>query len=170
MTGGKQNNFTEVEWQTPFKVNLIEQRLGKFAEKPGIYIISIARHISRIGETDEKGILYIGSSLNIGNRLNQFWNAEHPASGVLWVHLPLAQLIFRKEIETRSDVEKLIEDLEIRVAVPVKRHQLREAERVALFAYMFRFGELPPLNFNIPGGRWEKPEQKALAWGERGIL
>jgi hypothetical protein len=170
MTGGKQRSFTEVEWQTPFKVNLIDQKLEKYYEKPGTYIISMRdRPIHRVGGIDENGILYIGSSLKIGSRLNLFWNADHPASGLLWVHQDLAQLIFQKQIKTRSEVEKLIANLEIRVAIPIKRNQLKDAERATLLAYMMRFGELPPLNFNIPGGRWEKPDQKEIAWGERGV-
>jgi len=170
MALSKKRNFIEVDWQNPFKVNLIEKKLGEFYEKPGIYIIRIDRHIPRMGGTDKKGILYIGSSRKIGNRIDSFWNAAHQASGVLWVHPRLAKLVFKKEIKDKSKVERLIEELEIKLAVPIRRQELKLAEKAALFAYMFQFGELPPLNFTIPGGRWEEPQNKELAWGKQGIL
>jgi hypothetical protein len=59
--------------------------------KPGIYIVPNLKRIRRIGGFDPKGILYVGKSDNLQERLRRFWSAYHPASGLLWDHPQIAQ-------------------------------------------------------------------------------
>ena len=118
---------------------------------------------------DKKAVIYIGKSSDLAVRLNDFWNAVHPASATLWEIIPMAKIYLGNQITNSKDIISPLSQLLIKVALPIKSYQLDEAERSVFFAYLWRFGELPPLNFSIPGGRWENQSVEGIAWGEKAI-
>ena len=113
---------------------------------------------------------YFFFSGNLRNRIWQFWDANHTASGFLWTHPSIARLVLGQPIRTVSDVEKHVGKLRVRYATPVRGQQLLRAERAILFAYVNAFGEAPPLNLSL-ARRWEAtPTSQDLRWAEKGIL
>ena len=138
-------------------------------EKPGIYIIRLGHAIRRIARNDPMGTLYIGKSLRIRNRLNQFWNCTHPASGFLWKHRKTASMISGSRIQSDNDVVQFIERMTVRLVTPLSKQFVDDAERAVLHEYLFLFGELPPLNNSLPR-RWSSiPSKGDLEWAKKGI-
>lgn len=157
-------------WQPAFQIYSIDEDWETVSAKPGVYIIRTNKAIERIAARDGKGIIYIGKSLRVRERLWQFWYSNHPASGLLWDNLPLARLVLGKEVKNKIDYDKKIGALTVKIASPINRDDLDKAERAVLFAYLFNFGELPPLNFSL-GRRWDdKPHINELKWGRKGIF
>jgi len=137
--------------------------------RPGIYIIMNLKRLRRIGGVDPKGILYVGKSGNLQNRLGQFWNANHPASGLLWDHPLIARNCLAKQAVSQKDVGNLLGKLYVKF-LPLTSKEIDKAERALLFAYMYKFGEPPPLNFNLPGHWKEKPDIIQLLWAKKAIM
>ena len=138
---------------------------------PGVYIIMRGPPIPRIGGTDNKGIIYIGKSKILLDRLWSFWRVRnHIASDFLCAHPTIAQTILNnKQIKKEADVEKSLGNLRVRYCAPIEDSFLEEAEGTLFFAYIGHFGEAPPLNLNLPG-RWNKlPTKQALQWAREGL-
>ena len=57
------------EWIKPFQLASLESDWGNKPASAGIYIIRCAREIHRAGGNDKRGILYIGQSRNLRDRL-----------------------------------------------------------------------------------------------------
>jgi hypothetical protein len=165
------NDYTHINWRKwiPFESLDNEQQWNKLNSAPGVYIIRRKKPIQRIGGQDNKGIMYIGKSPDLAIKLDDFWNAVHPASATLWEIVPMAKIFLGDEIRDSQDIISSLSQLLIKVALPIKSYQLDEAERSVFFAYLWHFGELPPLNFSIPGGRWENQSVEGIAWGEKAI-
>ena len=118
---------------------------------------------------DPAGILYVGQSLCLRDRLWNFWYAQHEASGILWDIPQVARAIFSTPVCTSREVDPLIASMMVRVATPIPHKMLNQAERAVLYAYTLRFGEPPPLNSCLPD-RWSKaPKTGALRWAEKGL-
>jgi hypothetical protein len=147
-----------------------EETWDRIPPKPGIYVVKSGRRIPRLAGNDVNGILYIGKSLLVKNRIWGFWAIEqHPASDMLWQYPKLAATIFNKPCRTVKKVENLVGDLYVRISTPVPRAQLGEAERAVLFAYFEKYHELPPLNSCFPE-RWSRPPGAIIKrWAEKGI-
>jgi len=158
-----------VNWRSPFIINFLETHWDDMPSKSGIYIIWCGRSIPRAGAVDKKGILYVGKSSNLRNRLWDFWYANHPASGMLWAYPKIATTILKKTCRNKKDVEYYLGKLTVRVAYPMPKAMLEVGERAVLYAYFLRFGELPPLNSSLPK-RWrEIPSASNLRWASRGL-
>jgi hypothetical protein len=138
--------------------------------KPGIYVVKSGLKIQRLAGSDDNGILYIGKSMLVKNRIYNFYDIQqHPASDMLWQYPKLAATIFKKPCRTTKKVENLVGELYVRISTPIPRGQLGEAERAVLFAYFEKYHELPPLNSNFPE-RWKKaPRANLRRWANRGI-
>lgn len=164
-------NYFDLPWDEWFPINSLnnEQKWDNLTSKSGIYLISRQEPVQRIGGVDIRGIVYIGKSLNLVKRLDGFWNANHPASGILWENLSMAKIFIGQQVNDQKDVAMALSQFRIRAAFPIKRNQLVEAERSVIMAYLLRFGEPPPLNFSIPGGRWKIHSDQGIAWGKKAI-
>jgi len=126
--------------------------------------------IHRVRGKDLAGILYIGKAKNLQRRLYQFWNGYHSASGFLYQHPSIASKLFKKKIGSEDDIYKSLGKLSFRASYPINKRSLGRAERAALFAYVKRYGEPPPLNLNL-AKRWkDPPPANDIRWAERGIL
>jgi hypothetical protein len=157
-------------WLKPFRIEELDDNWNKMPSTPGVYIIFSKKRLQRVGGVEPAGILYVGKSGILRNRLWQFWDARHPASGLLWDHPKVASKIFGKKLTRKKDVDPFLGNLIVRVATPIRgKRKLEAAEKALLFAYMNRFGELPPLNFSLPG-HWDKaPGRRELRWAEEGL-
>jgi len=153
----------QAKWSKPNPIH----KIGA-PSKPGIYIIMSLRPVRRIGGIDPKGILYVGQSGALQGRLDQFWSAYHPASGLLWDHPEIARNYLGKRCSSQDAVGNLLGNLYAKI-MPLASKELDKAERALLFAYVYRFGEPPHLNFNLPGHWEKKPDKKELQWAKRGI-
>jgi hypothetical protein len=158
-------------WAKPFPIELIEAEWETIPATSGIYVIMTRKPIRRVGGFDRRGILYVGKAIVLRERLDKFWNADHIASDFLRMNLSVAEIILRKKMTKEDDLYPLLAKLYARIATPIKRgKELDMAERAILFAYMNRFGELPPLNFSIRA-RWkDKPSKDDLRWAGKTII
>jgi hypothetical protein len=158
-------------WSSYFQLKDLdeEETWDGIPPKPGIYVVKSGLKIQRLAGSDDNGILYIGKSLLVKNRIWDFWYIQHPASDMLWQYPKLAATIFKKPCRTTKRVENLVGDLYVRISTPIPRGQLDEAERAVLFAYFDKYHELPPLNSSLPE-RWGKePRVNLRRWADRGI-
>ncbi len=155
-------------WEKPFVLREIEKH--DLNAKSGIYVIGTGRPINRMLATDPNGILYIGKSVNLQNRVWAFQDWGHDASEFLceinWV---CEKILEANYPECQREVEKncRVKDCLVHI-VSVERTLLSEAEHAALFAYLQNFGEYPPLNLSAPN-RWHKPVDEDIHWAERGL-
>jgi hypothetical protein len=138
--------------------------------KVGVYVVYTGKTIQRAGGPDKKGILYIGKSLVLRNRLYNFWYVQHPASGLLWTYPKLTQLILNETCNSKKKVEDLIGGFKAVVATPIPKNLLDQAEKSAMYAYFLHYGELPPLNFNFPMKWADSPEKKLIHWAEKMLI
>ena len=158
------------KWTNSFLVKEIDEKWENIPLKSGIYILRCTRSISRIAGKDQSGILYVGKSTKIRQRLTQLWNCNHPATGFLWKHPEIASFISGQQIRSKKEVENFVASLSLKYALIGTRDQLASAERAVLHSYLFRYGELPPLNFSLPE-RWKQvPQKRHLKWAEIGII
>lgn len=156
-------------WCEPFLVKSLHDRWESAPGTPGVYVISCGRPLRRVGAVDSAGILYVGKSLCLKDRLWSYWEVQHEASAILWEIPQIASMIFAAGVRRRRDVERLIGSSMVRVATPIRQEFLDEAERAVLYAYTLRFGEPPPLNSTLPGRWTATPKKTALRWAEQGL-
>ena len=148
-------------WQRPFRLSTLYEDWDNAPTYSGVYIISGDREIPRVAGTDRRGILYIGKSTILRDRLWGFWYADHEASSYLWADLKLAGLVLGVKTLTTKQLENRLGELKARVA-KVEKKYLAPAEKAALYAYASRYGELPPLNATLPR-RWsERPDARLI--------
>jgi hypothetical protein len=156
-------------WLPSFKIADLNNIWDKAPSKAGIYVISCGRQLARVGGNDPAGIIYVGKSLCVRDRLWTYWEAEHEASGILWDIPEVAGAIFGKRVRSSDDVTPLIEQSIVWIASPIPRTKLDAAERAVLFIYTLRFGELPPLNSTLPDRWGKKPSKASLEWGSQAL-
>lgn len=132
-------------WQGVYAVRLIEAQ----SEKP----IPIGRFLA----IDEKGILLIGTSNDVGGRLGKFYHSylEDARTHSEGRRLHLVRMLsrFEEEIYPGASMQfnvKRISD---------KEHAKNEEEKL-LKSYFVRFGELPPLNSAVG--------KKRVLWADSG--
>ena len=153
------------------KLITIDEAYKNATEGPGIYVISQRTNINRIIGNDPKGILYVGKSIKLKQRLNQFIKYYHPASGILWEHKKIAMMIFDDDCKKEADLNDKLGILSVRIAETSSsdKEVLDRHERAVLFAYLLKHGETPPLNSSIPG-KWNTPPiESDQEWGRKGL-
>ena len=157
-------------WSELVRIKTLETNWDKFPTTAGIYIIRCGKDIHRAGGLDRNGILYIGKSLKLRNRLWQFWYLNHPASWFIWKNPKIAKTMLGKNYSNKKNIEIQLGELFLNTASPISSKVLSAAERAVLYAYAYKFGELPPLNSSLPD-RWaERASSEAdLKWALKGI-
>jgi len=159
------------EWQESFRIDSLYTDWDDMPATPSVYLIRRRRPVNRVGGTDARGILYIGRSVNLRERLWQFWYANHHTASVyLWCNPTLARGVLGRRCSSHKDVEDALGRLFARIATPVPKRQLEGAERALLYQYVRRYGELPPLNFVLPGKYVRCPGEARLKWADAGLL
>jgi len=156
-------------WGEPFCIESLYDRWDTAPSTAGIYVIGCGRPLNRVGRLDPAGIIYVGKSRCLRDRLWTYWYVQHEASGILWENLQLAEALFGKPVRAVTDVVLLIGQSIARVSTPIPPHDLDVAERAVLYAYTLRFGEPPPLNAALPGRWMTAPTAEKLRWAEQGL-
>ncbi|MFD1314236.1 GIY-YIG nuclease family protein [Namhaeicola litoreus] len=112
--------------------------------RPGVYRIYWIKNgkrqpIKRFMGSDKTGLIYIGESINIRKRLNEFRNAAFGKSQESHVG---GKKIFRLDI-LKSHIQKKDLFFEFEYTEP---NEHRDRENQLLEHYKQKFGEVPPLN------------------------
>lgn len=151
------------QWSKPFRVDSVGEETMIVPSGPGIYMIISKKPLHRVGGIDCQGILYVGKAFSLRDRLKKFWYVDHIASYFLWENLEVAKKIFRNSALSKKDLDSYLGSLYAMVC-PVNKINLASAERAVLFCYLYNFGELPPLNFNLSKRSGSKPEKQLFHW------
>ena len=134
----------EINWH-----NLKDLAVRKFNDiqsVPGIYFVRWSKNgkpisIPRLGGFDHKGILYIGSAVNLRRRVRELWKG---INGQVEAHTVGKTIIFCKifEIVNLSEYEISWEEL--------KTHENAIGQEwAAMKSYADKYKESPPLNLGI---------------------
>jgi hypothetical protein len=89
---------------------------------------------------------------------------------MLWDFPKVARALLRSNSVAAFDRGREIGRLRAKVAYPIRPVDLNRFERALIFAYFYRYAELPPLNASMPK-RWHivRPSRKLIDWASRGI-
>lgn len=157
------------EWKEPFRLASLDDEWDDRPSTAGVYVIQCGRPLDRVGGTDKNGIVYIGKSSNLRDRLWMYWYAEHDASACLWSDLKQAARLLGKKSLSKKQLEEALGSFTARTATPLESRYLQIAERATLYVYAQAFGELPPTNFAMPD-RWGiKPNDRWMNWARLGL-
>lgn len=159
------------KWKGVFRVDIIDEA-KHYDDKdvPGIYVIRRKKPVQRVGGVDRRGILYIGQANDLAWRLDLFHYAGHKVSWFLFRKRHIAKMILGQKIKDDQHLYFLLGTLTVKAAYPLRKKSLDKAERAVLFAYLEKFGELPPLNSNLPGSQKTNPDKQDLIWARKGII
>jgi len=160
------------KWKAPFRIDAVDKIDKEWDAKavPGVYVIRKKNSIPRIGGIDKNGILYIGQAYNLAQRLNLYQYAGHKATYFLLRQSQIACRILGEKWRSDKELYSILGSLKAKSVYPLSKKSLNKAERAILFAYLKKFGELPPLNSNLPGSQKVNPDKAELRWAMKGIL
>lgn len=140
------------EWSDWLDIIFIED-LKDLYEWPGVYKIRLANsrgcpiEIGRLLGKDKDGTLMIGESGKVATRISQFYDAYE---GYNWHHYEAETLFliryktkFRKGIYNDCKIQFAARKLNDRI-------EAKKEEEIMLKSYFRKYGELPPLNRNLP--------------------
>jgi|GEM_PF-5116333 len=153
------------DWIKNKKLSTVNSEWSRWSESSGIYIVSRDSPVDRVFEQDSSGILYIGKAKNLRERVHQFYRSDHNASWFLYCHRDLARKYISSEITDHEEkVAPYVGQLNISYAEANDEAHAEEIERVAIFSYVKKFGEVPPLNNSIPDRYSEPPNDVQVKW------
>src|SRR5438876_11941230 len=95
-------------WLPAFKIKDLEDGWDEAPATAGIYVISCGTPIQRLGSIDQAGIIYIGQSLCLRDRLWAYWYAQHEASGMLWDLPEVAGAIIGRRLRSSKSVDPFL--------------------------------------------------------------
>ena len=107
--------------------------------RSGVYQIlwfkdNAPKQIGRLLHTDKRGIISIGSSLNLKRRLSQFIRAR----GIGWGHSSGSRIYW-------YELDDILGEMDLRFKV-MYANDFTVKESKLLIGYTDKFGELPPMN------------------------
>src|SRR5262249_48018763 len=105
-------------WCEAFFIESLEEGWENAPSTAGIYVIGCGRSLNRVGRLDPGGIIYVGKSRCLRDRLWIYWEAQHEASGLLWDIPQIAGALFGMHDHAVPDVAKLIGRSIARVSTP----------------------------------------------------
>ncbi len=155
------------EWLDWKDITLIEQLKGDY-KYPGVYAIrlvdseGIPVEIGRFLGVNTSGILDVGKSNDVGNRIWEFYHTSN--GGTKYNHsegerLHLIRFVteFQKSIYRDSELQFTSRRL------PTELEAKHEEERL-LKCYFIKYGELPPLNCQVNDIKfnWKNPDCSAI--------
>lgn len=121
---------------------LTEENIHQIPETLGVYQVKLPRKIHRLLGTDNNGIMVIGFSKNLSNRLDAFYKSIRPITeyktgfhgeGVRFCKLKLYKIFKVERFLFRYKTTKTIK-------------KAKKLEALELEKYQWLYGELPPLN------------------------
>jgi len=132
-------------------VELASRGFRNVPEKAGVYMILWVKNrkpvtIQRIRGSDERGILYIGSAVNLRRRMRELWRSIQIVRRLKTYpeeHTFGATLLY-------TGLHDVIADQELYICFKVlNKQEAKKMEKEELLKYTRRYGEPPPLNLNI---------------------
>jgi hypothetical protein len=135
-----------------------------FKTEPGVYRIRLAYNqsqrpfvVSRLMGKDEEGLLSIGHSVNLRNRIQSFYRVAEQHKGFLkhsgGDRLFLARICASASSNTFFNDKRL----QVSVVILADKDKAKVLEERLLKRYFVKHGELPPLNNSMPDGnvKWD---------------
>lgn len=121
-------------------------------EKGGVYKVRLIDNgrqpfkINRFLDADLSGIIAIGSTENFKNRINAF---QMVLLGKKYKHSEAKKLLYNNQY---SKFNEVIKDYVIQYSFKIimDKLQLKDEESELIKCYFIQFGEVPPLNSNLP--------------------
>lgn len=159
----------DVKWRLLGTLRSLDNNWDQSPDTPGIYIIRRKKPIPRIGGIDTGGIIYVGQSKILRNRLWDFWHSSHNASGFLWINKVVAMKILETEYQDEDELTALLGELTAKLATPIEEQYIGIAEKAVLYAYARKFGELPPLNSSLPDRWGDSVGKEWIDWANEGL-
>lgn len=135
------------KWRKWQPIDSIYSNISLLGQK-GIYQIRMVDRdkkpitIPRLAGVDTEGIVYIGKSVRLRPRIEDFLGGRHSGGGSYY--LVYRHLIRSKRFRTHS--------LQFRV-LTCEEPALEIKEANILRKYFYKFCELPPFNSTVPGGK-----------------
>jgi hypothetical protein len=99
--------------------------------------------ISRLAETDESGIIYIGQSTKLRPRIENFYCGRHSGGGMYG----LVRLRLKRNKRYKGY------SLQYRYMNIYDSDMMKKVETNLLRSYFRKYCELPPFNSTVPGGK-----------------
>lgn len=121
-------------------MSLENSAIKEIPNDPGVYRIALREEISRLSATDPEGLLLIGKSVNVGNRVRKFIGSafDDIPGHVAGERFDLLDL--SDELGARRS------DLHVSWFASESKDGASKLEETLLNRYQIRFGEVPPLN------------------------
>ncbi len=101
-----------------------------------------ALSVPSLGGIDEEGIVYIGQSANVHDRLLEWLRRDHDGCKAFCVAQTVGAMPQGRGLSTLEFKTRLVDD--------VSQGEIEE-----LVVYLMRFGELPPFNASFSGNKYE---------------
>ena len=132
---------------------------------PGVYVIQTLSNIGRFLGSDTRGIVYIGESNDVKRRVDNFRTSDHQATDFFFQNKSLARRFLSNDIneENIPKMSSFVGRLYVRHLIAEGEAKAKEIEKALLFAYVFEFGEVPPMNNSLPK-RDETPSKTVTDW------
>lgn len=134
----------EIKW---YKLEeLAVKNFKDIPNDPGIYFVRWSKNgkpvpILRLGGSDHKGLLYVGSAVNLRRRIRQLWRG---INGQVGAHTIGKTIIFCKVFETIDPSEYEVAWEELKTGKDAIGQ-----ESAAMKSYADKYKEPPPLNLTI---------------------
>ena len=144
-------------WTEPRHLDEWISTAKKYENVPGVYVLMTdGKPINRAFCEDVNGILYIGYSKNIRDRVRSIRTNNHQVTWYMKNNLNMANYFISPEIKKdRSNIRQYVEKLKVTVAtVSDCKEKAKSMECSALLSYVHLYGETPPLNSALPK-KWE---------------
>ena len=137
---------------------LTERTADEAPESPAVYQVSLNREggIRRLLDDDPDGVLYIGESKRLSRRLAGFLHGMTRGRGHSGSNIVHQMGQDRKELFCEGIAKEQYRYRYVETPLSA-RHKIEKAE---LKAYLNRFGELPPFNAALPGGKGKRADTR----------
>jgi len=144
-----------LEWKNYAEISTIEHSKALGKHQSGVYRVRLAKNsgnspitIARFRGKDKEGLISIGESVDLRRRIKEFYrsyaypdNEKHSSCFRLALYVHFTNQ--RKQSVNVGEVQYSY--------APLAENEIQETEAMLLAKYFRDFGELPPLNSNVPG-------------------
>ena len=148
----------------------ISQAKVKYMDHPGVYQVRLVDEdgnpvqIPRFTGTDEEGLIYIGSSVDLGRRLREFENTakkfKYGHSGAGTYLQAFVNFIYRQHPYLNFKLE-----CRVKHSPSADKSAVKKQEAILLAGYFYKYNELPPCNGNVPKKWGDFSQELKRLWG-----
>jgi hypothetical protein len=148
--------------------NIMGHEVGQM-DYPGIYQVRMVDSkgkpvaIDRIGGVDEEGLIYVGFSNNVGERIKEF----HSTLSLKGKHDGASTYFLMRQnlVSLGHDYASCKLQCTVTRLPGTSETELRKQEAIMLANYFSKYSELPPCNCNFPEKWGEFTHQLQQFWG-----